>query len=186
MVGDDGRIREGVPGQGRLVTRCLFGDGDERRERGRAPAGVGQRPSGVVAGGQPQFRVRCDREGPGGEILHPVRLAGGNGGRSGGYQSPCLVPGRGAELRSAFHGQGGGGRAAAALRLGRGGLEQRCHVLVRLQGRGGQVPGPPVWLVVQGARELAVRRGALGEGRGVVDGGADEGVGEAAARSGLC
>ena len=47
-----------------------------------------------------------------------------------------------------------------------------------MQGRGGQVPGPPVWLVVQGLGELAVRRGPLREGRGVVDGGTDEGMGE--------
>ncbi len=86
--------------------------------------------------------------------------------------------GVGAEFGRAFHRQRGGGRAAAALRLGSGGLEQRSHVLVRLQGRGGQVPGPPVWLVVQGLGELAVRRGALREGRGVVDGGTDEGMGE--------
>ena len=52
-------------------------------------------------------------------------------------------------------------------------------MLVRLQGRGGQVPGSPVWLVVQGLGELAVRCGTLREGRGVVDGGADEGMGEA-------
>ena len=40
------------------------------------------------------------------------------------------------------------------------------------------MPGPPVWLVVQGLGELAVRRGPLREGRGVVDGGTDEGMGE--------
>ena len=40
------------------------------------------------------------------------------------------------------------------------------------------MPGSPVWLVVQGLGELAVRRGPLREGRGVVDGGADEGMGE--------
>jgi hypothetical protein len=37
LADDDGRIRERVPGEGRLVTRCLFGDGEERRERGGAP-----------------------------------------------------------------------------------------------------------------------------------------------------
>ena len=138
-----------------------------------------------MAGGQPQFRVRRDSEGAGGEILHPVRLAGGNGGRRGGYQPACLVPGVGAEFGRAFHGQRGGGRTAAALRLGRGGLQQRSHLLVGLQGRGGQVPGSPVWLVVQGPGELAVRRGTLREGRGVVDGGTDQGMGELQARSGL-
>jgi hypothetical protein len=52
-----------------------------------------------------------------------------------------------------------------------------------VQGRGGQVPGSPVRLVVQRAREPPVRGGALREGRGVVDGGADEWVGEAQAGS---
>ena len=51
-------------------------------------------------------------------------------------------------------------------------------MLVRTQRGGGQVPGSPVWLVVQAFGELAVRRGPLREGRGVVDGGADEGMGE--------
>ena len=72
----------------------------------------------------------------------------------------------------------GGGRAAAVLRLGRCGLEQRGDVLVGSQGRGGQVPGSPVRLVVQCARQLAVRSGAPGKGRGVVNGGADQGMGE--------
>jgi hypothetical protein len=40
-----------------------------------------------------------------------------------------------------------------------------------MQCRGGQVPGSPVWLVVQGLGEPAVRRGPLRDGRGVVDGG---------------
>ena len=82
----------------------------------------------------------------------------------------------GAEFGRAFHRQRGGGRAAAAPRLGSGGLQQRSHLLIRVQGRGGQVPGPPVRLVVQGLGELAVCRGPLREGRGVVDGGADEGM----------
>ena len=69
-------------------------------------------------------------------------------------------------------------RAAAVSRLGSGGFEQGSYVLVRLQGRGGQVPGAPVRLVVQGARELAVRSGAPSEGCGVVDGGTDQRVGE--------
>ena len=38
VVDDGGCIREGVPGEGRQVTRCLFGDGDERGQRGGAPA----------------------------------------------------------------------------------------------------------------------------------------------------
>ena len=127
-----------------------------RRRRGalrarRCAARPGQRPPGVVAGGQPQFRVRRDSERPGGEILHPVPLAGGNGGRRGRDQPAGLVLGVGAEFGRAFQGQRGGGRTAAALRLGRGGLQQRSHVLVRVQGRGGQVPGSPVGLVVQGA-----------------------------------
>ena len=85
----------------------------------------------------------------------------------------------GAEFGRAFHRQRRGGRAAAVLRLGRGGLQQRSHVLVRLQGRGGQVPGPPVGLVMQRRGEPAVRSGTLREGRGVVDGRADERMGEA-------
>src|SRR5216684_7259895 len=161
MADDDGCVREGVPGQSRLVTRCLFGDGDERRQRGGAPTRPGQRPSGVAAGCQPQSGVRRDREGAGGEILHPVRLAGGNGGRRGGDQPAGLVCVVGAEFGRAFHGQRGGGRTAAVLRLGSGGLQQRSHLFVGVQGRGGQVPGPAVWLVVQGRGELAVRRGAL-------------------------
>src|SRR6204780_1324287 len=83
LGGDSGCTPEGVPGEGRLVTRCLFGDGDERGQRGGAPARPGQRPPGVMAGGQPQCGVSRDREGPGGELLDPVRLAGGNGGRRG-------------------------------------------------------------------------------------------------------
>ncbi len=65
------------------------------------------------------------------------------------------------------------------LRLVSGGLQQRSHLLIRVQGRGGQVPGPPVRLVVQGVRELAVRSGAPGKGRGVIDGGTDQGMREA-------
>ena len=45
-----------------MVTRCLFGDGDERRERGGAPPRPGQRPPGVVAGCHAQSGVRCDRQ----------------------------------------------------------------------------------------------------------------------------
>jgi hypothetical protein len=52
-------------------------------------------------------------------------------------------------------------------------------VFVGVQCRGGQVPGSAVWLVVQGVRELAVRRGTPGKGRAVVDGGPDQGMGEA-------
>jgi hypothetical protein len=105
-----------------------------------------------VAGFHPQSGVGRGRQGPGGQLLHPVGLAGGNSGRRGGDQPAGLVLGAGAEFGRAFHGQRGGGRAAAALRLGRGILQQRSHVLVGLQGRGGQVPGSPVGLVVQGAR----------------------------------
>src|SRR5207245_5063405 len=103
------------------VTRCLFGDREKRGQRVGAPTGVGQRPPGVVAGGQPQCRVRRDRQGAGGELLHPVPLAGGNSGRRGGDQPACLVFGVGAEFGRAFHRQRRGGRAAAVLRLGRGG-----------------------------------------------------------------
>src|SRR5207244_8847510 len=71
-----------------------------------------------------------------------------------------------------------GGRAAAALRLVSCGLEQRSHVLVRMQRPGCQVPGSPVWLVAQALGELTVRSGTAGEGRGVVDGRTDEGMGE--------
>ena len=170
LVGDSGGTPERVPGEGRLVTRRLFGDGNERGQRGGAPARPGQRPSGVAAGCQPQSGVRRDSEGPGGEILHPVPLAGGNSGRRGGDQPPGPAPWAGAEFRGAFHGLCGGGRAAAVLCLGGGGLEQRGHVLVRLQCCGGQVPGSAVWLVVQGLGELAVRCGPLRERRGVVDG----------------
>jgi hypothetical protein len=105
-------------------------------------------------------------------------LTGGDGDRRGRYQPPgpvCLV---GAELGRAFHGQRRSGRAATVLRLGGGGLQRGSHLLIRLQCRCGQVPGPPVWLVVQRLGELAVRCGALREGRGVVDGGPDEGMGE--------
>ena len=178
VVDDLCRIRESVPGEVRQVTRCLFGDGEKRRERGGAPARVRQRPPGVVTGGQPQFRVRGDRERPGGEILDPVGLAGGNGGRRGRYQPAGLVCGVGAEFGRAFQGQRGGGRAAAASRLGRGGLQQRRHLLVRIQGRRRQVPGPPVGLVGQRPGELAVRRGPPRERRGVIDGGTDQGMRE--------
>jgi hypothetical protein len=34
MVGGYGGVREGVPSEGRLVTRCLFGDGQEGLQRG--------------------------------------------------------------------------------------------------------------------------------------------------------
>ena len=117
-----------------------------------------------MAGGQSQFRVRRDGEGAGSEILHPVRLAGGNGGRGGSDQPARPVLAVGAEFGGAFHRQRCGGRAAAVLRLGGGGLEQRGDVFVGLQGRGGQVPGPPVWLVVQGLGELAVRGGRCAKG----------------------
>src|SRR6201999_1309287 len=125
---------------------------------------------GVVAGFQPQFRVRGDRQGAGGEFLDPVCLAGRNSGRRRGGQPPCPVRWAGGEFGRAFHRQRGGGRAAAALRLGRGGLEQRGDLFVRMQGGGGQVPGSPVWLVTQSPGELAVRRGTLRERRGMVDG----------------
>ena len=131
-----------------------------------------------MAGGQPQSRVGGDSEGAGGEILDPVRLAGGDSGRCGGDQPACLVGAVGAEFGGAFHGQRGDGRAAALLRLGGGGLQQRSDVLVRLQGRGGQAPGPLVGLVVQGLGQLAVRCGPPREGGGMVDGGPDQGMGE--------
>ena len=65
------------------------------------------------------------------------------------------------------------------LRLGGGDLQQRSDVFVWLQGRGGQVPGPPVGLAVQGGGEPAVRRGALGEGHAVVDRRPGQRMGEA-------
>jgi hypothetical protein len=37
LVGHSGRAPDGVPGQHRQGTRCLFSDGDERRQRGAAP-----------------------------------------------------------------------------------------------------------------------------------------------------
>ena len=89
-----------------------------------------------------------DSEGAGGEILHPVSLAGRNGGRRGGDQPPCSVCAAGAQLGRAFQRQRRGARAAAMLRLGSCGFQQRSDVFVGLQGRGGQVPGSPVWLVV--------------------------------------
>ena len=42
VVGGDGGVREGVPGEGRLIARCLFGDGQERRQRGGV---VAEQPS---------------------------------------------------------------------------------------------------------------------------------------------
>jgi hypothetical protein len=105
-------------------------------------------------------------------------LTGRNSDRSGRHQPPGLVGVDRAEFGRAFHGQRGGGRSAAVLRLGGGGLQQRSHLLIGLQCRGGQVPGPPVRLVVQGPGELAVRCGTLRERRGVVDGGTDERMGE--------
>ena len=178
MIDDDGPIREGVPGEGRLVDRRLFGHGDERRKRGGAPAGVSQRPPGVTTGGQTQLGICGDGECPGGEVLNPVRLAGRNGGRSGAYQPPRLVLGIGAEFGGTLQRQRGGGRATPALRLSGGRLEQRRDLLVRIQRGGSQVPGSPVWLVVQGLGKLAVRCGALREGRRVVNGGPDQRVGE--------
>ena len=178
LVGDGGRAPECVPGEGQLVRRCLFGNGDERGQCGGALARPGQRPPGGVAGGQPQFRICRDGQGAGGEILDPVRLASRNGGSCGGDQPPCLVCAVGAELGRAFHRQRRSGRAAAMLRLASCGIEQRSHVFVRMQRRGGQVPGSPVRLLVQGPGELPVRHGTLGKGRGVIDSGADQGMGE--------
>ena len=77
-----------------------------------------------MAGGHPQFRVRRDLQGAAGEIVDPVCLTGGNGGRSGGDQPARLVLGVGTEFGRAFHGQRRGGRAAAALRLVSRGLQQ--------------------------------------------------------------
>jgi hypothetical protein len=51
-------------------------------------------------------------------------------------------------------------------------------VLVGFQCRGGQVPGVAVRLVAEGVRHRQVRRGTLGEGRGMVDGRPDERMGE--------
>src|ERR1700733_14576077 len=131
-----------------------------------------------MAGGQSQLRIRRGRQRAPGEFLPPLALAGGNGGRRGRYQPARLLCGVGAQFGRAFQRQRGGGRPAPLLRLGGGGLQQRGHLLVRLQGGGGQVPRSPVGLVVEGLGELAVRGGSLREGGGVVDGGADEGMGE--------
>ena len=61
-----------------------------------------QRPPGVMAGCEPQFGVRRDSEGSGGEVLHPITLAGGNSGRRGRYQPAGLVLGVGAENGRTF------------------------------------------------------------------------------------
>ena len=55
---------------------------------------------------------------------------------------------------------------------------EREEPVADLAGCGGQVPGLPVGLAVQGAGELAVRGGPAGEGRGVVDGRTDQGMGK--------
>jgi hypothetical protein len=68
--------------------------------------------------------------------------------------------------------------AATSLRAWSAGGGAEFGGAFHRQGGGGQVPGPPVRLVGQGARELAVRGGALRKRREVVDGGADEGMGE--------
>ncbi len=68
------------------------------------------------------------------------------------------------------------------MRLGRGGLQQRRHVLVGIQRRCGQVPGLPIWLVVQGAGHLAVRCGTPGKGGAVINSGTDQVVRELHAR----
>ena len=178
VIRGDGPVREGVPGESGVVTRCLFGDGKELGKRGGGLAGVGQRPSGVVAGDQPQVRVGRDRQGAGSEIVDPVPLAGGNSGRGSGDQPARPVLGGRAQFSRTFHRHRGGSRTTTALRLGRRGLEQGSHLFVRLQRRGGQVPGSPVWLVVQGLGQFAVRCGTLRERRGVIDGRTDKRVGE--------
>jgi hypothetical protein len=155
-------------------TQSVHGRASGRRdESSRAAPSYVEEPAERV-----EFRVRRDRQGAAGEIVDPVRLASGNSGRGGGGQPARLVGWIDAEFGCAYHRQRGSGRAAALARLGSCGLEQRSHVLVRLQGRGGQVPCSPVGLVVQGLGELAVRCGPLCEGRGVVDGGTDKGMGE--------
>ncbi len=143
-----------------------------------AAARVGQRPAGRGAGPQPLLRVRRDGQRAAGEILHPVPLTSGNGGGGGGYQPARLVAGGGAELGRALQRQRRRGRAAPSPRVGRGGLEQRRHLLVRVQGGGGQMPRLPVGLLAERLRELAMGRGALGKRRAVVDRRADQRVRE--------
>ena len=164
LVGDGGCVREGVPGQGRWSRDASSATEMSADRAAGALARPGQRRPGVAAGGQPKLGVRGDREGADGEILHPVRLAGGNGGRSGRYQPACLVCRVGAEFGRAFHGQRRGGRRRGVA------PGQRWPPAAMPRARPGAgprrpVPGPPVGLVVQGVRELTVRSGRLGEGR---------------------
>ena len=129
-------------------------------------------------GGDAQLRVPGHREHPGGQLLDPVRLPGGQGERGGGQQPAGLIVLAGAEFGGALEGARGGGGAAAPLRLGGRLLEQRGHVLVGFQRGCRQVPGIPVGLLAERAGDLQVGRRAPGERDGVVDSRPGEGVGE--------
>ena len=181
-MGDRGGQPGGVPRESRQPRGCLGGDGDERVERVGVPVRPQQRPADIQPGGDAQVRVGCQRQDLARQFAYPVGLSGGEGEIGGGQQPPGLVPFAGAELGGAFQGARRCGGAAAALRLGRAVFEQCGYLLVGFQRRGGQVPGVAVRLVAERVRDLQVRRGALGERRGMVDGRPDKRMGELRAR----
>ena len=161
---------------------CLRGDGEQCGERVGVPVGPHQRPADVQPGGDAQVRVRCQRQHRAASSRTQSACPAGRASSAAASSRRALSRLVGAELGGAFQGACGGGRAAAALRLGRAVFEQRGHVLVGFQRRRGQVPGVAVGLVAERVRDLQVRRGPLGEGRGVVDRRADERMGELRSR----
>ena len=102
-----------------------------------------------------------------------------------GHEAPRAPLRIGVELRRALE-RAGGGRVAAAARGVVGGAGQRLgRLVVRRRGGGGAVPRAPVGvgLVVEHGGERLVRRAALGEAGGVVDGRAQQRMAEAQPRS---
>jgi hypothetical protein len=142
------------------------------------PVRPDKRPADLQASGRAQVRIRGHREHLGGQLLHPVRLPGGQCERRGGQQPPRLIPFAGAELGGALEGTSRGRGAAAPLGLGGRLLEQRGDPLVGISRRGRQMPGVAVGLVTDRVRDPLVRRGALGERNGMVDPCTDQGMGE--------
>ncbi len=67
LVGDGRRVRERLPGQGREVGGGLLRDRDQRLERGRAAARVGQRP--------PALELRARSRSSGSDVAISARAA---------------------------------------------------------------------------------------------------------------
>src|SRR5690606_1247068 len=113
-----------------------------------------------------------------GQAFHPAELTGEDGCGGGFRQKSRPVLAAWAQFRGALQSRGRGRIATPAPgsvgRLLQGGR----HVLVGAQGCGGEMPGSAVGLLAQQLREIEMRPAAFLDGRGMIDGRADERVAE--------